>query len=574
MAERKPATVLCLADFNADTLAALLTQDAQSPAVQASAAPLGQVPQLLLDGSHACWQPRPEVAMIWARPEAASESFRRLLEGESVETDAILADVDAFAGLLAQAAPRAGMLLVPAWTQAPHQRGLGLLDLKPGIGVGYTVMRMNTRLADQLASLPNAFMLPAQRWIDTVGKTSVNPKLWYMAKAAFSQAVLLEAVRDVKAAIRGVRGEAKKLVIVDLDDTLWGGLVGETGWEQITLGGHDPFGESFVEFQRALKALSRRGILLGIVSKNDETAALEALRRHPEMILRPDDFAGWRINWDDKAKNVAELTASLNLGLQSVVFIDDHPAERSRVREALPEVLVPDWPEDKLHYAKALVSLDCFDAPVVSQEDRVRTALYATERKRESLRASVGSVEEWLKTLGLTVIFEALSKSSLPRATQLLNKTNQMNLSTRRLTETELWAWSEQEGHRLWTLRVADRFGDAGLTGLLGVATEGRALRIVDFVLSCRVMGRKIEEAMMAAAVEAARSLELEEVTARYLPTAKNRPCLEFWQRSGFAAAADAHTFRWSARHPYEFPAQVTVKPAAPPAVLDKQVAG
>ncbi|MEZ4484840.1 MAG: HAD-IIIC family phosphatase [Syntrophotaleaceae bacterium] len=162
-------------------------------------------------------------------------------------------------------------------------------------------------------------------------------------------------------------------------------------------GGHDPIGEAYVDFQRELKALTARGIVLAIVSKNDEAVALEAIRRHPEMVLKENDFAGWRINWNDKARNVAELVADLNLGLQSTVFIDDNPAERARVKEQLPDVLVPEWPEDRTLYRQRLLELTCFDTPMLGSEDQQRTAMYVAERQRKEARVDVGSLHDWLE---------------------------------------------------------------------------------------------------------------------------------------------------------------------------------
>jgi FkbH-like protein len=357
----------------------------------------------------------------------------------------------------------------------------------------------------------------------------------------------------------GLAGGARKLVILDLDDTMWGGIVGDVGWENLRLGGHDGMGEAFVDFQRAVKNLTRRGIVLGIVSKNEEATALEAIRSHPEMVLREEDFVGHRINWRDKAQNILELAKELNLGLQSVVFIDDNPVERARVREALPEVLVPDWPEDKHLYRSALAALRCFDAPSISKEDAERTALYAAERKREQLQASVGSMDEWLKSLGIVVSAEPLGPSNLPRTAQLLNKTNQLNLTTRRLTEAELTEWVADPSRALWAVTVRDRFGDAGLTGIVSLEMSGTTARIVDYVLSCRVMGRKVEETMVHLAVEHARSRGAERVEAIFVPTAKNKPCLTFWQSSGFSCD-DGQTFVWDPSRPFVLPEPVQLE--------------
>jgi FkbH-like protein len=317
-------------------------------------------------------------------------------------------------------------------------------------------------------------------------------------------------------------------------------------------------GEAFVEFQHALRALTSRGILLGLASKNEEAVALEAIDRHPEMVLARDHFAGWRINWNDKAQNIADLAAELNLGLQSVVFIDDNPVERARVREALPEVYVPEWPLEKMHYTAALLRLRCFDAPALSDEDVRRAQMYVAERRRGEERARVGSVDSWLGTLGTGLAVEELHPANRQRVVQLLNKTNQMNLSTRRMTEPELAAWADAPGRTLWAFRVADRFGDAGLTGIASLEVEGGEARIVDFVLSCRVMGRQVEEAMVSLLVDEARARGARRVAARYLATPKNVPCLRFWtDRSGFERDAETETFTWDVERPYPFPGHI-----------------
>ena len=266
--------------------------------------------------------------------------------------------------------------------------------------------------------------------------------------------------------------------------------------------------------------------------------------------MRKDDFAGWRINWNDKAANIAELAKELNLGLDAVVFIDDNPVERARVREALPDVLVPEWPADKRLYPHALRSLDCFDKPAISEEDRQRPQMYVSERQRTELKSSASSVEEWLRTLDLKVKVEPLNAANIGRLTQLFNKTNQMNLSTRRLTEQELLAWSGADNRRVWGFHVADRFGDSGLTGILGVEAQDGQAKIVDFILSCRVMGRKIEETMLHVAVDWSRSARLKDVRAVYSPTAKNKPTLGFLEKSGLQRAGE-NQFVWDARQSY-----------------------
>ncbi len=539
---------LLISDFTIDELARHLEANADSPTLAASVAPFGAVIPALMSPRN----PAHDYAVVWTRPEGVLTSFARLLDFEIVSEQELLDEVDQFASTLLEGLKSYRFAFVPTWTVAPWRRGLGVADGRAN-GIARALAAANLRLMTRLEAAPNVFVLNAQRWCDEVGKGAHNVKLWYMGKVPFHTSVFERAASDIRASIQSLTGAARKLVVVDLDDTLWGGIVGDAGWENLRLGGHDSVGEAFVDFQRALKALKRRGILLALVSKNTESVALEAIRSHPEMVLKEDDFVAWRINWQDKATNIADLVSALNLGLQSVVFIDDNPFERARVREALPEVLVPEWPEDKLAYATTLLSLSCFDSPTRTAEDAARTDMYVSDRKREELRGQVSSLDDWLKSLGLRVRIEHLTASNLARTTQLLNKTNQLNLTTRRLTEAELVEWANAPGHELWTLSVSDRLGDVGLTGIVSLAQEGDIGRVVDYVLSCRVMGRRVEETMVHLAVRAARDRSLRQVVAELVPTRKNGPCLEFWQRSGFYQETPTR-FVWDTREEYRLP--------------------
>jgi FkbH-like protein len=549
-----------IADFTIGDLAVRLRDATDSPSLIVAESPYGQVMQQLMSGPS---EGATDFAVVWTLPQLISPAFQRVEWSEPVEQAELTADVDAFCDVLLRAAAGYRFIFVPTWTLPAHRRGLGMIDARPG-GLTWALGTMNQRLMERLGNASNVFVLNAARWAEAAGRgsTGTGERAWYLGKVAFHGEALAEAARDIKAAVRGLTGQARKLVVVDLDDTLWGGIVGDAGWENLQLGGHDPRGEAFVDFQRALKQLTRRGIVLGIASKNTESVALEAIRSHPAMILGVDDFVGWRINWDDKARNIADLAAELNLGLQSVVFIDDNPVERARVREALPEVLVPEWPKDPLMYPSALHALRCFDVPAISREDAERTRLYAAERERERIKTDVGSLDDWLAGLDIRVRVEPLGRANLTRVAQLFNKTNQMNLTTRRLTEQELVAWAEEPGHALWALSVGDRFGDAGLTGILGLATEGERCRIVDFILSCRVMGRRVEETMAHLAVEWALERSLVGVEALYIPSAKNKPCHDFWKERSRFASADEKRFVWDISEPYALPECITLERA------------
>jgi len=538
-----------ISDFTVDELVDELTAPMDLPALGADVAPYGQVTQSLMQAPPA---DAADFAVVWTRPEISIPSFARVVAYEDVDPAQLASELAQFAALISSAAANYKAVFVPTWVQPAWLRGRGMSDGRPS-GVTRTLTSLNLQLMEALEGTSNVFVLDAQRWLHGAGRAGHNPRGWYLGKVALPRGVMREAAADIRAAFVGLRGAAKKLLVLDLDDTLWGGIVGDAGWENLRLGGPDPQGESFADFQRAIKNLKRRGVVLALVSKNEESVALEAIRNHPEMVLKEDDFVGWRINWTDKARNIADLASELNLGLQSVVFIDDNPVERARVREALPEVFVPEWPEDKLLYASAFGKLRCFDAPAVSREDLERTRLYAEERKRDNLQKQVGSIEEWLKSLEIKVRAERLGPANLARATQLLNKTNQLNLSTRRLNEAELTTWAAGPNRGLWVVSVSDRFGDAGLTGIVSIEVEGSTARIVDYVLSCRVMGRKVEETLLHMAVSAAFSAGASRVLAHYLKTAKNKPCLTVFKNSGFAVDEN-DVFSWNDSSNYLLP--------------------
>ncbi|MGR3173273.1 MAG: HAD-IIIC family phosphatase [Candidatus Scalindua sp.] len=545
---------ILISDFNISNFSGYIKNEKCFPEVDTITTPFGQVIQVLMNNAMDCWQENPDFAVIWTRPEGIIKSFYRLQMFEKVSIDDILTEVDEYSSLLLEACNRVRFLFVPTWVFPTYHKGFGMLDMQNGNGIANSLMRMNIRLSENLDKANNIYLLNSQKWIEVAGKRAFDSKLWYMGKILFGNEVFAEAVKDVKSALRGISGKSRKLIILDLDDTLWGGVVGDMGWNNLTLGDHDPYGEAYVAFQRSLKSLTNRGVILGIVSKNEEATALEVVHKHPEMVLRLEDFAGWKINWQDKAQNIVDLVSDLNLGLQSVVFIDNDPIERARVRDALPEVLVPEWPEDKMLYNSMLLSLRCFDTPINSSEDTDRTRMYVTEKQRQDLKKNIGSLDEWLKSLKIQVKIEELNTDNLQRTVQLLNKTNQMNLSTRRMTETELLDWAGSENHKLWTFRVSDKFSDSGLTGITSIETNSKTCKIVDFVLSCRVMGRKLEETMICAAINYGQSVGVEEIYAEYIPTPRNSPCLDFLESSGFKYDAEKNHFIWYAKDEYTLP--------------------
>lgn len=524
--------ILLAGDTTLDPLARLLERDTESPQVVTSAAPYGQVFQILFDPGNQAWQFQPDVLLVWTAPELTLPSFAKLLRfdfGAADVRDAVLREAEEFAAAIVRAASRVGLVLVPSWVMPVHERWIQSLTWKQGIGPANLIAKANLLLAEKFADHNNVVMLDSSHWQAQVGRAAYDLRMYAVAKIRYSQAFYEKAASEIKAVIRGSLGQSKKVVVCDLDNTLWGGVVGDDGASNIKLGAPDPVGECFHAFQKALKGLSARGILLAICSKNDESYALAAIDEHPSMVLRKKDFVGWRINWNDKAKNLVELAEELNLGLDSFVFLDDSQQERDQVRQLLPQVLTPELPKSPADLAPFLCSLNCFETVGLGKEDFERTGMYQAERGRQEAMDLSGDVENWLASLQIEVTASPLRSESLARAVQLLNKTNQFNLSLRRMEEKSFWDWSQQPGNSVYTFQVSDRFGDFGLTGLASVMVEGTEARIVDFVMSCRVMGKKVEEALLGYVLAQARMAGVESVTAPVFDGPRNGPAKEFF---------------------------------------------
>ena len=454
-----------------------------------------QVFQTLTNSEAKLWKRRANITLIWTTPESVSPEFNKLQNGNFINPNLIKSEVDYFCSCLKSIKKFSDIVLVPNWIlKQPNETSLALSYTKDS-GLDYNLSFMNYYLSEQISNEKNIYILNSSKWLANCGITKTySSKSWYLMKTPFSNDFFKEAISDLTNLYGSIKGLNKKLLILDLDDTLWGGVVGEVGWKNLRIGGHDYLGEAFRDFQVRIKSLKNQGVLLALASKNEESIAIEAINSHPEMLLSKNDFVTYRINWEDKAKNIAEMVEELNLGLQSVVFFDDSAFERERVRESLPEVLVPELPKDPTDYVSFLSKLHCFDTIHITEEDKKRGDLYKSEFKRTDLKRKFKSLSDWINTLDLTVELENIKEKNFPRTLQLLNKTNQMNLSTRRLSEKEFGEWIKKKSNYLWTLRAKDKFGNYGIIGILSISTKNKIAHLVDFVLSCRVVGRFIEE--------------------------------------------------------------------------------
>ena len=553
----RPDSVVLVSDFNIDLLKSALAQ--QNPGINVHSTPFGQVYQTLLNPPETVTAE--SVVVLWTRPQGILSSFAEAISMKPVDHDAVLEEMEGFLSHVRSLAGACAYVIIPSWTAEAGYRHYGILDLKPGLGIRHLISRLNLKLAGLMSELKNVYVLDSASWFMRSGPSAAQQKMNYITKSPYSNVLYRAASQEITGAIRTLSGGYRKLIVVDLDDTLWGGILGDDGIDQIRLGGHDYVGEAFADFQSRLAALSRRGIQLAIASKNDEDYALKAIDEHPEMILKREDFAGWRINWNDKAQNIRSLASELRLGLDSIVFIDDNPVERERVATALPEVLVPEWPRDPTEYVAALETLQCFDFPEVTAEDFKRTQMYVSERSRkESFTVlDTESVDDWLKSIDTRVHIGPLSDVNLARVAQLYNKTNQLNLTTRRLSQDEISRWAGEAGHGIWAVSVKDKFGDSGLCGVVSLEVDGERARIADLILSCRVMGRKIEEVMIHVASRYALEWNSSALEIEHLPTERNGPCLKVLKESRLNETS-GHSFIWDRPYSYEAPDSVTIE--------------
>jgi FkbH-like protein len=364
-----------------------------------------------------------------------------------------------------------------------------------------------------------------------------DARLWYLTRCRMSREAMKALAQSTMSLLRGWKGQTRKCIVLDLDNTLWGGIIGEDGLAGIALG-EEGLGLAFAEFQDELLQLTHKGILLAVCSKNNEEDALAVLREHPSMRLKEHAFAARRINWKDKATNIRGLAAELNLGLDSFIFIDDNPAERTLVRSELPEVLVPEWPEDPTAYKDALLELATVHLMKVSltEEDRARTAMYRAEGERRGLLESAGgNLESYYRSLGMTAQIDRADSFTIPRIAQLTQKTNQFNLTTRRYSEADIRALSESPDALVLWLKMSDRFADNGIVGVLILRRIGaREWEIDTLLLSCRVIGRTVENALLGHACELLRGRAAEYLNGEYHPTQKNVLSANVYRELGF----------------------------------------
>ena len=343
---------------------------------------------------------------------------------------------------------------------------------------------------------------------------------------------------------------SKKCIVLDLDNTLWGGILGEDGLEGIRLG-PTPEGRPYLEFQKYLLSLFNRGIILAINSKNNHKDALRVFQEHPNMVLKEHNFASMQINWNDKVSNLKNIAKELNIGLDSLVFIDDEKLNREMVKSILPEVEVVDLPEDPSLYLKTLAEIDDFNILKITEEDKKRGKMYAERRKRQELQnKSSTDITQFLKDLRMIATINMADSFNIPRIAQLTQKTNQFNMTTRRYSEEDIKKFSGNKNFLVMCISIKDKFGDNGITGAAIVEKSHESWRIDTFLLSCRIIGRKAEEILLGHIIGLAKNENVKKIIGEFIPTQKNTPAKSFYKNSKFFNAGKSNNMeKWELKN-------------------------
>jgi FkbH-like protein len=484
------------------------------------------------------WNFRPQIVFIHTNWRNISE-FPELAEAEADVEGRIRRETERFESLWEKIHTELGAIIIQNNFDLPSLRPLGNLEASELFGRVNFLLRLNAEFA-KYARNHSRFLINDILYLSAqVGLNEwFGRSYWYNFHMALSPTATVALARNVAGIVKSVYGKTKKCLVLDLDNTLWGGVVGDDGVQNLILGRDHPVGEAFSDFQRYVKDLQRRGVILAVCTKNDAENAKEGLA-HPDNILKLEDFSAFKANWNPKPGNICDIAAELNIGLDSIVFVDDNPAERALVAEQLSEVAVPDVGSDVSRFAEVLEQGRYFEVDRVVQDDLNRSAYYNSNAQRSSFQADFQNYGEFLASLEMTAEIRPFSPPCLERITQLINKTNQFNLTTRRYTFAEVEAITRDSSYITLCGRLADRFGDNGLVSVLIGRVVHETVELDLWLMSCRVLNREMELAMFDAFVEQCQARHVSKIVGVYIPSKKNSMVAGHYANLGFAHAEE-----------------------------------
>jgi FkbH-like protein len=416
----------------------------------------------------------------------------------------------------------------------PSYSSNGILELKSKFGFHEMIEEINSSLQNISKNNNSIFIYNFIRFVSKFGEKNIfDYRQFYLGDIQIALNFIPLFADELMSYLKPMCGVNKKCIVLDLDNTLWGGIIGEDEFDGIELG-HTPNGKAFVEFQKTLLSLWNQGVILAINSKNNFDDAMKVIKEHPNQILREKNFASIQINWNDKAENLKQIADEINIGLNSIVFFDDDKLNQERIKKEFPEVLTPELPNDPSQFVPILEDLNDFNVFQRTIEDKKRGEMYSQQRERKDLERNISNIDDFLKELDIKVKLKKSNEFLIPRISQLTLKTNQFNLTTRRYHEEEIRTFSNDITFSVGCAQVLDKFGDNGITGVYIIKKSEKFWLIDTFLLSCRILGRGVENAILSQILIDAKTNGIEEIRAEFIPTQKNKPAEDFLFNYGF----------------------------------------
>jgi FkbH-like protein len=538
-----PFKVAILRTFTVEPLVPLLRAEAFAYGMdlQVHVGDFNTYVQEIVDAQSSLYRFKPDAVILAVRSEQVAPELGRDFADIAPEksqqvAERVIRDYEQWIGAFRKYSQAA---LIIHSLERPTSPSFGIFDSQSEAGQSGLVRKINGELRRIASDSRGIYILDYEALTARYGSEHWHEeRKWLTARLPISAGHLIHMAREWVRFLVPLSGRTAKVLVVDLDKTLWGGVIGEDGMAGIKVGPEYP-GAAFQALQRALLDLSRKGILLAICSKNNLDDAMEALEKHPGMLLRAKHFAAMRINWNDKAQNLREIAQELNVGIDALGFLDDNPVECEQVRSALPEIRVIDLShydlsKNPLAYASAVRDCAVFERLTLSAEDKQRTTMYIEQKERESVEQTFQSKEDFFRYLEQEAELEPVTELTLARVAQLTQKTNQFNLTTRRYTEPQILEMAKHPQWHISSIKVRDRFGDHGLVGVAITRDHDDECEIDTFLLSCRVIGRTVETALLANLAESAQQRGRKRLTGWFVPTRKNAPARDFYEQHGF----------------------------------------
>ncbi len=556
-----------LSSSNLDFLAPLLEVTAFTDRIllKTQTAGFNQIDQYILDPGSPLYLFSPNFALIAARPEDIVPNLAYNLElVDDQVIDGWIDEIRTKLNTWCASLTKAKVQIIFLSFARPAYSPLGIRDFSHPKGHVRIWNRLNELLTEVVGQYQGINVVDFEGLVRRVGILQwEDPKLWRLAKIAGGSRFASDFVGEIMPILRESAGRRRKCLVLDLDNTLWGGIIGEDGIAGVKLGGDYP-GNIYQEFQRRIIELWKSGVMLAINSKNNQADAEEMINNHPEMLLNLNHFVSRQINWVDKVENIKSIAKQINIGLDSLVFIDDNPVECERVSKALPQVEVLQVPCDLAQLPRQF-ELICklFEGVTVSEEDRQRNLMYQQNQLRQSQMSTVSSVEEFLCGLEMTAEVEFVNNGNLSRVVQLLHKTNQFNVTTRRHSEQFIASLMNSPSWLMYAVRLKDKFGDNGIVLIAFVELNGKIARLDTFLMSCRVIGRSLESAVIRVIADDLRERGMEALVGEYIPTAKNDMVSDLFPMLGFAPSEPTEfgrSYILSIKESDSKPAYITIK--------------